>query len=271
MILSKYSQITNNHSTRGLHPWPSSKDPTPYEIFDMEDGGKSTLEMNQQLKSTYLKYVKLYHPDVAHDVADKSGRILSGEAKRIRFDQIQNAYDILKDPRRRVAYNRYYNSKWDPHTLFDPGMREEFSKANFQAFRKAQSHRNAYSFNRNEQFWHAGTWEDYYRMKYKKEPPTKEEIDRNKIKILIGVVIFGALAFSLQFMMALERVNEYQHKTRVMNMKLMQDLRGDDANKLERMQHFLDTRRSTLAVKEDQRLLRKYAVKQVEKWDDDPN
>ena len=38
---------------------------------------------------------------------------MTAEMKRKRFDMIQEAYDILKNPRRRTAYNRYQTTSWD--------------------------------------------------------------------------------------------------------------------------------------------------------------
>ena len=50
--------------------------------------------------------MKIYHPDTSLSIQYKGGE-MTAEMKRKRFDMIQEAYDILKNPRRRTAYNRY--------------------------------------------------------------------------------------------------------------------------------------------------------------------
>lgn len=139
------------------------------------------------------------------------------------------------------------------------------------------------SFKADEEFWLAGTWEDYYKMKYNRAPPTKEELEKNKYKILAGVLLVALLAFSLQIMLALDRTNEYLLQSRLTNLQVMEDLQhstdnyGDGLQPLDRMRRFLISRRSTLLMKEkgdivddtdlknqDDELLIKYAQK-VEK------
>ncbi|KAK6464560.1 hypothetical protein DFJ63DRAFT_317845 [Scheffersomyces coipomensis] len=206
---------------------------------------------------------------------------------RHRFDQIQNAYDILKNPRRRVAYNRYSTTNWDQQGQYTQDSSSAFNKDNFEAYRRAHAHRTNYSFENDESFWQAGTWEDYYKMKYGRKPPTKEELDKNKYKILFGVVAVGVLSFGIQVMLAIDSSNEYYAQTRLMNLKSVQDLQnsvdnyGEGSNQIERLRRFLLSRRSSLAVKEvnepsdstktfqdeEDEILVKYAQKRVSKWD----
>lgn len=240
------------------------------------------LEFNKALKATHSKYVKVYHPDVSHGITilHSSGRELTPEEKRARFDQVQTAYELLRDPRRRLAYNKYKDTAWE-------GYNKQSNPGTFNAFRYANAHRAKYDFNRDEAFWTAGTWEDYYRMRYQSAPPTQEEFDRNKYKILAGVLAVATIAVALQVMLAVERTNEFRRKERLLNLRSQQQLDqahdnyGAGETRLQRLHRFLLQRRvqSELSEekkeemrREDGRILTQYAQKQVErlpeKWGD---
>ncbi|RKF59110.1 putative hsp40p co-chaperone [Golovinomyces cichoracearum] len=118
LLLFQYLSCRPYASTSGSHnngrekiDWPDvtsvNSIPTPYEIF------------NQKKNSPYSKHrfyelVKLYHPD-RHDTDLKlSG--LSAETRLERFRLVVAANNILGDPARRSAYDRYgagWNGK--PH------------------------------------------------------------------------------------------------------------------------------------------------------------
>ena len=72
-----------------------------YEILGV---GKNADE--KELKSAYRKLAKQYHPDA--NPGDKTA-----EAK---FKEISEAYDILKDPQKKAAYDRF------GHQAFEGGM-----------------------------------------------------------------------------------------------------------------------------------------------------
>jgi hypothetical protein len=282
-------QYIDHHIRLQLHEWPKSKVATPYEIFGIQPLQKnlSQLEFNKLLKEVYQKYIKIYHPDVSRNlqIKDHQGKILDETDKRNRYDQIQNAYEILKDPRRRVAYSRYSTTSWDKYTS-SGGVYSDINQNNaksFHAFRTANAHRYA-NFEALEQFWQAGLWEDFYRMKYNRKPPTEEEINKNKMKILFGVLAFGGLAFGLQLMLAIEKTNEYIRQTNLMNLKAMQDLNqsylgqgpGYDSTQFQRINRFLIDRRLTIInngeneeeiKRNDYNILTKYAKNKVEKFD----
>lgn len=267
-----------------LPDWPERTTPTPFEIFGFQqvDYNLSQKEFFKQLKPKYIQYVKLYHPDVQTVVMNGS-RILTDEEKRSRFDLIQNGYEILKDPRRRVALTRYTQTNWEDA----PRYRHErdFSKENFQQFRYAHAHRKAYDFNNNEQFWQAGSWEDYYRMKHKREPPTVEEIEKNKLKILAGVLTVAGLMFALHVIQTIERTDELNRVHRLASARAQQLLEesygSPQTSQFERLEKFLTTRRSTKIVQDDwdnnrdntydkdydHELLTMYARQKVAQWD----
>ena len=271
----------DHHKRLELHDWPSSKNPTPYEVFGLssKDIGMSRIELNKILKQRYVKLVKIYHPDTSLDLSDK-GKPLSDDQKRKRFDLIQESYDVLRDARRRVAYNRFKSTSWEQQGPYNPSS-EPFSKESFEAYRRANAHRARYDFTRDEAFWLAGTWDDYYQMKYQRPPPTKEDLEKNKYKILFGVLAFGALAFGLQIMNAIERTNQYLVETHKMNLQSMRDLNesyeGDGSySEADNLRKFLIGRRTRMQLKRDEfgeeepsdnELLHRYAKGRVSKWD----
>ncbi|CAN3370910.1 j domain-containing protein 1 [Diutina catenulata] len=284
----------DHHKRLDLHPWPSAKHPSPLDIFAVKTSDLSLpqLEMNQRVKSVYSKYVKLYHPDISKNLVlhDDKGRELTADMKRARFDMVQDAYNILKDPRRRVAYRRSMTTTWDKDLRYGKGFSgtgAHFSydqRHSFHAFRTANAHRSTYAFDKDEAFWTAGTWDDYYRMKYNRAPPTMEEINKNKYRILAAVVVVSVLAFAIQITLALDKTRENIRKRNLASLQAHRDLQqsydnyGEGDTQLQRLNRFLVHRRSSLVDSNDEEELRendhgiltKYAQSQVAKWDEIP-
>jgi hypothetical protein len=265
------------HKKYDLHPWPKSKKPTPHEIFNLDQSAQNlpTLELNKILKNCYVKYVKIYHPDVSKNLVltDDKGRQLTEEAKRQRYDEIQYAYDVLKDPRRRVAYNRYQSTSWENYG-------KNPNPSSFEAYRMANAHRKKYDFKEDEQFWKAGTWEDYYRMRHNRAPPTEEELNKNKYKILVGVLAVAALVVTLQVMTALENAAQFRRRAGMRNFRSgtaldeSLDNYGQGTTPVLRLRRFLTSRRASLADRtddktldelreNDQEIVRKYAQQRL--------
>src|ERR1700752_4922145 len=70
------------------------------------------------LKSAYRKLAMQYHPD-------KNGGCKDSEGK---FKAVSEAYDVLRDPQKRAAYDRY------GHAAFKNGMGNGGGGADFGAF-----------------------------------------------------------------------------------------------------------------------------------------
>lgn len=265
-----------------------------------------TLEVKKKLKDTYTRYVKLYHPDVSGQkvIVDAKGKILSQEEKNARFLEVQAAYEILKSTKRRLAYNRYNTTSWN-HTKKQTSRRDEwFSEENFRRFQQANANRFTHSFRRNEQFWTAGTWEDYYRMRHKQEPPTREQVQKNKYKILVVVLAIGGLVCTLQIMTALDAslvrkkaLAEEYHKS-ASDLEQSRNNFGEGDLPASRLERFLVSRRLAMPdthdlqyattmrnpfpafapkelastgtyVEEDNLLMTEYARRKVSQWDKD--
>lgn len=231
--------IKDHHVRQNLHPWPKSKVPAPHEIFIVEEHSDHEI-YSKNLKSMYQKYIKIYHPDISTKltILDHHSNPILNEQKRTRFDQIQDAYDILKNPSRRMAYKTYTTTTWD-------GQKYQLSDT-FHNYRMANAHRKKYDFKNDEAFWQAGTWEDYYRMKFNREPPTQEELDKNKYNILIGVLVVVSLTTGLQIMLAIDRTKDYNRQTALMNLQAMQSLDATYDNYDQGLSSFLRLRRFLL-------------------------
>lgn len=271
------SEAGDVHSRYNLHPWPNRRKPTPFEIFNIheKDHNLPTNEFNKILRLVFTGYMKIYHPDVSKSrtVFDNKKRELSHEQKKERFDQIINAYEILKNPRRRIAYTKYSDTTWDAYHQ---------NTATFEAYRMANAHRSKYTFENDEQFWHASNWEDYYKRRFNRPPPSREELEKNKYKILAGVLAVAAISTILQFMLAVKRADEFKKEIELLNLEASQTLHesknnyGQGTTRFQRLRRFLIQRRSSLDLddetmekirKDEHDILVKYARKRIDKSD----
>lgn len=208
-------------------------------------------DFKTHLKAMYSKYVKLYHPDVNRSkvIEDSSGATLSPLQKDQRFLQVQLAYDILKDPRRRAAYNRYHTREWNEHVPRPSPHERPFSDNNFNRFQRANANRWLHEFSRNEKFWHARNWNDYYQMRYKRNAPTREEMNKNKVKILLVVLGIGGLVFVLEILAAFDasaarlEALAIEHQKSRENLDLSRANYGHGTSPASRVERFLVTRR----------------------------
>ncbi|KAH9993874.1 hypothetical protein F4779DRAFT_221871 [Xylariaceae sp. FL0662B] len=88
---------TKPSSSSGRHDWPSSPNPTPYEIFGQHKNSPYS-------KSKFYTLVKIYHPD-RHRHA--STHKLPHSVRLERYRLIVAANEILRDPVKRREYDRY--------------------------------------------------------------------------------------------------------------------------------------------------------------------
>ncbi|OLL27095.1 J domain-containing protein 1 [Neolecta irregularis DAH-3] len=70
-------------------PWPTIDNPSPYQVFGLPPTSNQT-----EIKRRYS--ARLYHPD------HQSSRKYTG-----RFQKVAEAYELLSDPRRRKAYDKF--------------------------------------------------------------------------------------------------------------------------------------------------------------------
>ncbi|KAI2631516.1 hypothetical protein GGS26DRAFT_97569 [Hypomontagnella submonticulosa] len=88
-------------SSSDSHTWPSSPQPTPYEIFGQHKSAPYS-------KAKFYKLVKVYHPD-RHRHAPSHP--LSHSTRVERYRMVVAANQILSDPTKRRAYD-LYGSGW---------------------------------------------------------------------------------------------------------------------------------------------------------------
>ncbi|EGV64581.1 hypothetical protein CANTEDRAFT_133891 [Yamadazyma tenuis ATCC 10573] len=264
------SKISDFHEKHQLDPWPKNKEPTPQQIFGLtnHEFALSQLEFSKLLKTKYNKYLKIYHPDILGgiDVYNEKSALMTPEMKRSRFDMVQKAYEVLKDPKRRLAYGRSVTTDWSQYSA---------NSSSFDAYRMANAHRKRYDFKNNEEFWRAGTWEDYYRMKHNRAPPTREELEKNKYKILVGVIAIMAITTTIQLILAFENSNSAQYQIHLQNLRLLKEsekLSHDEyANRFSTIRQFLLSRRANVndinklreMELQDAKVLTDYARKKV--------
>ncbi|KAI2616756.1 hypothetical protein GGR54DRAFT_608796 [Hypoxylon sp. NC1633] len=107
-----YATVANDpkksNTSSDEHSWPTSSNPTPYEILDQRKTAPYS-------KARYYELVKIYHPD-RHQHATSNP--LSHSAQLERYRLIVAANQILSDPTKRRAYD-LYGAGWGGHQSID--------------------------------------------------------------------------------------------------------------------------------------------------------
>ncbi|KAG7099509.1 hypothetical protein E1B28_001355 [Marasmius oreades] len=90
---------------RHIHATPAREAPKdPYNTLGVKKDASAA-----EIKKTYFGLARKYHPDTNPD-----------KNAREKFQEIQEAYDILKDDQKRAAYDQYGSASQQPG--FDPNM-----------------------------------------------------------------------------------------------------------------------------------------------------
>ncbi|KAB5536317.1 hypothetical protein GE09DRAFT_971867 [Coniochaeta sp. 2T2.1] len=97
-----FATIRDSHDSRAARdtpplPWPTHKEPTPYDIFHISKGAVYN-------KVRFYELVKLYHPDRKHHTQHDG---LPHLTKLERYRLVVAANDILRDPEKRRLYDVY--------------------------------------------------------------------------------------------------------------------------------------------------------------------
>ncbi|KAJ7462731.1 DnaJ protein [Mycena galericulata] len=88
----------------------------PYQVLGVERDATPA-----QIKKVYFSLARKYHPDTSTD-----------KSAQDKFVEIQAAYDILKDEKKRQAYDQYGSASQEPG--FDPNAFSGFGGGNFSGF-----------------------------------------------------------------------------------------------------------------------------------------
>ena len=241
--LRPYAQVCSDKPFSDKHdsfPWPdlpsATPIPTPYEIFHLK-------KIAPYSKRHFYELVKLYHPDRhGHEQSPSEINGLSYAVKMERYRLVVAANDILSDPEKRKAYDRY-GAGWNGRSDLDA------SKRNW-------SHNTSTrwsGFDHNSSPSHCATWEDWERW-YQRENRTKGKqepvyVSNGGFVSLIIIVValsgFGQATrvgdYSRTFLEQIESV----HGDCSNNIQSRRKESHSFGNKDERLQNFLKTREET--------------------------
>ena len=225
------STESSSHGPQNLQ-WPDvgsdTAIPTPYQIFKLKKGAPYS-------KRRFYELVKLYHPDRnAHGEESPRSSHLSQAVKLERYRLIVTANDILSDPVKRSAYDRY-GAGWNGQPACGKGHGWEHN-ASWSGFdNNASPAQNA-------------TWEDWEKWHHR-DPKQKQEPLYFSNGGFFSIIIFVAI---LAGMGQVTRVGEFS-KTFIEQVEAMHDESSKDLrrrrmesqnflNKDARVQNFLKVR-----------------------------
>ena len=168
-------------------PWPeltSATDvPTPYQIFHLEKNGIYS-------KRRFYELVKVYHPDRNLSEQNKSEiNSLSSDVRIERYRLVVAANDILSDPAKRSAYDRY-GLGWEKHT-------EAASPKYSPAYRHRYRTRWA-GFDTDDSPMRNATWEDWERWNHRQNRGKQDPMYFANGALLSMIVVIASLVASLQ-------------------------------------------------------------------------
>ncbi|KAG5365934.1 J domain-containing protein 1 [Yarrowia sp. B02] len=225
--------------------YPPHDNPSPYEIF-----GLGPHNLNQKaLKREYYILAKKYHPDSNGSSEETAG--LSKEVKDARFRKISNAYEILKNPSRRHAYDRF-GQGWEgrPGPYGQDGATSNLYN---QASTAYAGHGPRYS-TQTDGFWGASGWQDYEDLR---NHSSKAKQNENTTMIGMALVVVAVVVTYLQIKRIIDVMEDQYFRVKEQNKKLEDSLFWARSNygfaqgKDDRVSRFLVMRRNSLAEEGD--------------------
>ncbi|KAI0379475.1 hypothetical protein F5Y04DRAFT_259787 [Hypomontagnella monticulosa] len=202
------------------HTWPTSPQPTPYEIFDQHKSAPYS-------KAKFYELVKIYHPDRHHHAP---GHLLSHSTRLERYRMIVAANQILSDPTKRKAYD-LYGSGWGGIQSM-----ENMYRAADRSWRDVPGNPSMNA-----------TWEDWERW-YQERDGTKKE-QQNPVymsnqlfaSVLCLFVIVGSLGQARRASantMSIVEMREQNHAAISEDMRIRRSQQAA-LNREERLDHFI--------------------------------
>ncbi|KAL9119050.1 MAG: hypothetical protein Q9187_004398 [Circinaria calcarea] len=176
-----YADVRSTEPSSDTSPdlqWPHLRSataiPTPYQIFNLRKGAPYS-------KRRFYELVKLYHPDrnVYDEDSSKPG-YLSQAVKLERYRLIVAANDILSDPVRRNAYDRY-----------GAGWNGQPACAGSQGWKKKASWSD---FDNSESPAQNATWEDWEKWHHRDSKPKQEPLYFSNGGVFSVIVFVAILA-----------------------------------------------------------------------------
>ncbi len=255
--ISDNNPKSNNRQHLNIPKWPTSKNPTPYEIFNI-DPSKFDIK---KLKRTYHLLARAYHPD---SNSQKSVNIhgignINKKNEKIRlerFKKVNAAYTILNDSNKRSLYDRY-------RTGWESVVHNTQNNDN-----STRSHRNT-AYYGTDAYWKASNWEDYEDLKYRygynpyhKQSNSNiktenEDFYTNKWTIVCALIFLSASITYLQLLFAIKRSKLINDEQLIVHNKCLADLNlayenyGFGTSQEERIKRFLFMRNLNLHLMYD--------------------
>ena len=233
-----YATVKSSKSSGGPNDfdWPTTTGvPTPYQILHLSPSAPYT-------KHCFYRLVKIYHPDRSKcqndDRYDHIHR-LPGSVKIERYRLIVAAHEILSDPNRRVAYDRYgsgWNGRLDESVFTWPERKSEETTWS--------------GFDTNDSPFQNATWEDWERWYNRHHRPRPVYTSNGGF---LSFVILALLAGGVAQGMQVDRHTEFYSKQadvkhKRANQALKQHLEGNgrSGHINDRVQDFLRARDESL-------------------------
>ena len=176
-----YADVRSSKPTSDNLQWPdlpsATSIPTPYQIFQQKRGAPYS-------KRRFYELVKLYHPDRhAQEQNLSSPDLLSPAVRLERYRLVITANDILSDPAKRGAYDRY-GAGWNGQPELG-AQKHDWSQAAGTGWS---------GFQDNASPAQNATWEDWERW-YRRDAKGKQEpLYFSNSAFVSLIAIFAALA-----------------------------------------------------------------------------
>ncbi|KAK3995270.1 hypothetical protein QBC44DRAFT_234534 [Cladorrhinum sp. PSN332] len=209
-----------NGNANDAPKWPTSANPTPYEIFGLAKDAPYN-------KGRFFQLVKLYHPDLCHNNPDDG---IPHITKLDRYRLVIVANDVLSNPQKRRMYD-LYNVGWDKVT--DPSSR---SRATDRAWRQEPG--NA-SMN--------ATWEDWERWHKQRDGKKQEPVFLSNGGFATLIVVFVVIGTWTEVVYAGNHSIQLMGKRDQLHANVVKDMRRRDGDTFAltregRIDHFLRQR-----------------------------
>ena len=160
----------------------------------------------QEIRLVYLSKVKLHHPDRN---PHKTSEII--------FKQVQNSYEILKNPQKRMEYDDFL-SKSKSDTIYSEKTENPYNSRSYEDFMGRK--KRAYDFKNYQNYYNRKKQKAY--SKYEEKENQKTDFFLNKV-FLIAFCGFGVL------FLILDQVFFKKDRERAINlMKLAERQKNDD-------------------------------------------
>lgn len=228
---------TSRHEDLSAHHWPVTKadgPPTPYQIFGMTPTASYD-------KASFYRLVKIYHPDRSVDCTSSA---TSNVVQLERYRLVVAAHEILSDPVKRNAYDRFGAGWAGRKGISDTA--DDYPTHSRQATPQHNDKWSADPF-----IWSNATWEDWERWRERNANPTPGPLYLQNsyfVSLVLLVALIGSTANysradgeGLRFVAARDAIHDRASKD-------LRRVRQDSGYKAkdERIDYFVRSREASL-------------------------